>query len=511
MLLLCAAFVTCGASVGSSAASAHWASVRSHFPVRVVDRHRIVFLGTRSNVLRARLATHGYRRVQRFSVSEPAALVRIGRHALRGKNGRWFRPRTVRLAATAPKPLPPATPRPASPPPSGTTLPLATPASAAAFINSVGVNVHMSYFSTAYNDWQLVRDKLVELGVHHVRDAACPGCTTQRQRLLALAASGITVDFMMQQPGNSASLQDLVNMVAGPMRSAVDSVEGPNEYDRSGNPTWVTDLRAYQEQLYSLVRSTPALDGVPVIGPSLVGSTSFAALGDLSSAMDWGNAHPYSGGQVPTGTLAYNTRLETAVAQGKPMAATEAGYHNALGATGGQPPVSEEAAADYVPRLFLDMFRAGVPRTYLYELVDERPDPTRTASEDEFGLLRSDFSEKPAFRTLEELLHLTAPVGTIDLAPIHVQVTGPSDLRQLLLQTGPATYALVLWRDVKVWDQLTRMPIAVAPADASVQLGPEIAHAELSYLDDSQPRTAVSGNRFEVALLGDPVVVSLSI
>jgi hypothetical protein len=69
----------------------------------------------------------------------------------------------------------------------------------------------------------------------------------------------------------------------------------------------------------------------------------------------------------------------------------------------------------------------------------------------------------------------------------------------------------VLWRDVKVWDQLTRMPIAVAPADASVQLGPEIAHAELSYLDDSQPRTAVSGNRFEVALLGDPVVVSLSI
>jgi hypothetical protein len=385
------------------------------------------------------------------------------------------------------------------------------PASAAAFVNSVGVNVHMSYFDTSYNDWQQVRDKLVELGVHHVRDAACPGCTTQRQRLLALAASGIGVDFTMQQPGNSASLQDLVDMVAGPMRPAVEAVEGPNEYDRSGNPNWAADLRDYQQQLYGLVRSTPALDGIPVIGPSLTSGGAFTALGNLSGALDWGNAHPYSGGQTPTSTLAYNSSLVSTVAPSRPMAATEAGYHNALDATSGQPPVSEGAAAEYVPRLFLDMFRAGLPRTYLYELLDERPDPTQTAPENEFGLLRSDFSEKPAFRTLEALMHLTAPAGSADLAPIHLAVSGPSDLRQLLLQTGPASYALVLWRDVKVWNQTARTPIPVTPANADVQIGPEIGHTELTYLDDPEAAQNLTSTRFEVALSGGPAVLSLSI
>jgi hypothetical protein len=385
------------------------------------------------------------------------------------------------------------------------------PASASAFVNSVGVNVHMSYFSTSYNDWQQVLAKLVELGVHHVRDAACPGCTTQRQRLLALAASGIGVDFMMQQPGSSDSLQDLVNMVAGPMRPAVDAVEGPNEYDRSGDANWVTDLRDYQQELYGLVRSNPALEGIPVIGPSLTSGSAFTALGDLSGALDWGNVHPYSGGQTPTSTLAYNALVEKLVAQSKPIIATEAGYHNALNATSGQPPVSEDAAADYVPRLFLDMFQAGVPRTYLYELLDERADPTQTSPENEFGLLSSDFSEKPAFRTLAALMHLTAPEGSTHLSPIHLAVSGPTDLRQLLLQTGPTSYALVLWRDVKVWNQTARTPIPVTAVNADVRIGPEIGHTVLTYLDDSQGPRSLTGTDFEVALSGGAAVLALSI
>lgn len=532
-MLTLATLVAIGSSGTASAAPPHATAsdtavnVRWSTAVRVLNQRRIVFLGSGSRRLNARLDTRGYSKVQRFRVSDAAAVVRFGSHALRDRRGRWLRPRIVRIAkkgpgarppATPPAPSAPASPPPATPPPTtspspsppATNLPLAMPASAQAFNASVGVNVHMSYFDTAYNNWQAVRDELVRLGVHHVRDAACPGCTTQRNRLLALAAAGIHVDFTMQQPGNSASLQDLVNMVAGPMRSAVDAVEGPNEYDRSGNPTWVTDLRAYQQQLYSLVRSTPALDGVPVIGPSLTSSSAFTALGDLSGALDWGNVHPYAGGQIPTSTLAYNSTMESIVAPGKPMAATEAGYHNALNATGGQPPVSEAAAADYVPRLFLDMFRAGVPRTYLYELLDEKPDPGHTAPENEFGLLRNDMSEKPAFQTLEELLHLTAPVGTVDLAPVHLQVSGPADLRQLLIQTGPASYALVLWRDVKVWDQTTRTPIAVTPASANVALGPEIGHADLSYLDGPSPAQSMPGNQFEVPLNGEAAVLSLS-
>ena len=287
MPLLLVTFVAIGASLLAPTASAAPVSVRSSFPVRVLNQRRIQFLDAGSTLLRARLVTHGYRRIQRFEVQAPVALVRIGRHALRGKDGRWMRAHTVRLATQAPpqQSLPPAMPRPAIPapaipaprPPIVSSLPLMAPSSASSFLDSVGVNVHMSYVDTSYNDWQQVRDKLVELGVHHVRDAACPGCTAQRQRLLALAASGIGVDFTMQRPGSTMSLTDLVNMVAGPMRSAVDAVEGPNEYDHAGDPNWVANLRAYQQQLYSLVRAAPSLDGVPVIGPSLVSPSSFAA------------------------------------------------------------------------------------------------------------------------------------------------------------------------------------------------------------------------------------------
>ena len=76
---------------------------------------------------------------------------------------------------------------------------------------------------------------------------------------------------------------------------------------------------------------------------------------------------------------------------------TEAGYHNALSSTTGQPPASEEAAAVYMPRLLATAFGAGVERTFIYELVDEKPDPGLIDAEQHFGLLRNDLSPKPAF------------------------------------------------------------------------------------------------------------------
>jgi len=118
------------------------------------------------------------------------------------------------------------------------------PKRASTFLDSVGVNVHMSYFDTSYRNWQGVRKKLVELGVRHVRDGACPGCKEQRERLLALAAAGIRTDYIMGQPGGDTSLRKMVDMVAGPMRSTVDSVEGPNEYDRSGARSWARDRKS---------------------------------------------------------------------------------------------------------------------------------------------------------------------------------------------------------------------------------------------------------------------------
>jgi hypothetical protein len=517
-----------GAESGAGVISLRWS-----VPVRVVHPRRVVFLSASGRRLRSRELSRRLSRGHAFSVSGRAQLrrVRVGRHAARTRSGRWARamvlvvrrapvvvPGSTGAGSTgasvlgAPAPVP--APAPGPNPGPGPRLPLVTPASGSAFVDSVGVNVHMSYFSTAYNNWQEVRDRLVELGVRHVRDGACVGCTGQRQRLLALASAGIGVDFIMRQPGSPDSVPSLVDMLAGPMRPAVDAIEGPNEYDSSGGSDWATSLRDYQSQIYDLTKTNPALAGVPVLGPSLVSSRSYNLLGSLGDALDVGNVHPYAGGGLPAVSLASNLGLETVTAGSKPVMATEAGYQNALQATEGQPPVSEDAAAAYVPRLFLDMFTAGVARTYLYELVDEHADAGLTNAEDHFGLLRSDFSEKPAFQSLATLLRLTGGSGPgFALNPLRLNVVGaPTDMRRLLLQTGPQSYVLVLWRDVSVWDTTQRRALPVTPVGVGVKLGSEVSGLVLHRLDQTGSSTAVSGPApsLDVPVGGAPVVLTIS-
>jgi hypothetical protein len=387
----------------------------------------------------------------------------------------------------------------------------ALPRRASSFVNSVGVNVHMSYFDTAYNHWQEVRDKLVELGVRHVRDSACVGCKVQRRRLLALGQAGIWMDYVMRQPGSPDPLPSLVDLLAGPMRSTVDSIEGPNEYDRSGDPHWASHLRAYQRQLGQLVRSEPRLRGVPVIAPSLVSAPDYFKLGNLAHWVDFGNIHPYAGGQVPLANLAPNVHFEGVVAPHRRIVVTEAGYHNALASHGGHRPVSEAADADYVPRLFLDFFRAGIARTYLYELVDEWPDPAHVNQEKNFGLLRNDFSEKPAFRTLKALLSAVRTVGSprFRLRPLDYGIqNSPWDLRRLLLQTGRDSYALVLWENTSVWDTTRLRPLAARGAIARLTVAGGARAVSVTSLGRRRPVRLNRGGAVRVGAM--PVVVRIA-
>ncbi len=388
------------------------------------------------------------------------------------------------------------------------------PRRATSFLDSVGVNVHMSYFDTAYRHWERVRAKLVELGVRHVRDGACPGCAEQRQRLQALAAAGIRTDYIMGRPGDSPSIRKLVAMVAGPMRSTVDALEGPNEFDRGSPHAWVRRLRRYQHRLYRAVRSAPSLAGVPVFGPTLVFGGDFRRLGSLARYTDFGNVHPYSGGKVPAANLGFNRRKEKLVAPRRPLVASEAGFHNARYSRDGNRPVSERAQAEYVPRLFLDFFRSGVSRTYVYELLDENANPSRSNAQKHYGLLRHNFSEKPAFRTLKALLHSLGPPSSpaFPLVPLDYGFApgAPRDLRQLLLQTGPRTYSLVLWRNVSVWNTDALRTRRVRPRTVKVKLGGGAHAAAVRDLRRHKPVPA-SGAGVKLRLTGMPKVVAITL
>jgi hypothetical protein len=329
-----------------------------------------------------------------------------------------------------------------------------TPAPAAAFADSVGVNVHMSYAESAYADPRIA-ERVREVGVRHVRDGLELGRPDQWARLLELARVGARSTLILGDP-REGDIPALLATLRNDVRPAVEAVEGPNEYDASGDPRWAEALRRYQRELAASLERDPALRGLPLLGPSFVERDSRMELGDLSGALDLGNLHPYPGGSAPESGLPSEVGLARVVAAAKPLVATETGYHNALEATYGQPPVTEEVAADYLPRLYFSHFAAGIRRTFWYELVDEYTNPERDDAEQHFGLLRRDLSRKPAFSALANLNRIVRDQGEAEaqLEPLAMRVTAEEEVRRVLLQRRDGTYLLALWRPV----ELERVP-----------------------------------------------------
>jgi hypothetical protein len=352
-------------------------------------------------------------------------------------------------------------------------LPAVPAAPAAELRDSVGVNVHLSYASTPYNNFPAVKSALLELGVRHVRDGACAGCTWLFPRMLDLGASGIRFTLIAGSPRNTTgTLPNNLAAIRDKLRGAVTAVEGVNEYDISGDADWAPKVRAFQADLYSRVQADPGLRGLDVIGPSLVWPASRTTLGDLSASMTYGNLHSYPGGQTPARNLGSELPLAAKVSAAKPVVATETGYHNALAVTGTHAPADEVTAGVYTERLPLDYFRRGIRRAFLYELIDQKPELGKTNMQMHFGLLRNDLSRKPAFTALKALLATVGDGKPATPRSLRYDLTGgDASLRQQLFARADGSFSLALWRDVSMWDTKTRTQIAVTPTPVTVRLG----------------------------------------
>jgi hypothetical protein len=356
-----------------------------------------------------------------------------------------------------------------------------------AFVESVGVNVHLGYTDTPYREEAAVRDRLLELGVRYVRDGIAQKRPDVYRRMRELARHGVRTNLIVGDPlqrWDIGPLDAQLDLIAGELAPAgvVASLEGPNEYDLAGQDNWAAPLRDYQRRFFEGVRARPALAGIPVLGPSLVKRESRDQLGDVSAWLDYGNMHPYPGGREPDldAQMDDELRLASRNSASKPVQATETGYHNGLRDQTGHLPASEQAVAVYLPRLYLDYFRRGVARTFAYELVDEWPDPSGTDREAAFGLLRHDFSEKPAYTALKRLLSLLSDRGpSFEAGGLDITIEGAtSRLRHLLLQKRDGSHYLVLWRTTPVWDPVGRH--AVDPFRASVRVSLNGAEAPMA-------------------------------
>jgi hypothetical protein len=339
------------------------------------------------------------------------------------------------------------------------------------FVNSVGVNVHLHYDGSVYDRGfeTIVKPKLVAAGIRHVRDGAYTGTgegsgSKYYRRCRELAAAGIRFDLVTAIRTKWSGPTDYAKLpaVAGWCGGAVDGFENSNEPDVQPMPAgydWRTQTILAQRSIYTVVNGTASTRPIPVIGPAIAFSP--LAVGDLSAYLDYGNWHPYPGGQCPICGDVYHQTFETLMPRfrkpsgSKQLMATETGYNNAIhsGANGNRP-VSELAAGKYMPRLLLELYKHGFARTYLYELIDERPDPARTRRDSNFGLLRNDGSEKPAYRAVKSLLRLLSDRGpAFKPGSLDYTLTGnTSGLDHLLLQNRDGTFMLAVWLEKSSYD-----------------------------------------------------------
>ena len=364
------------------------------------------------------------------------------------------------------------------------------PVDARAFVDTIGVNTHLFYVDTSYGNYSMVRRRLRELGVRHIRDGFDPGRTRVFfKRVNDLGRAGIKSTLIacrVEPPGTSWTIyvKDAKTKVA----RSLDALEGVNEPDLVAAGTdWIGAARGCQRRMHDQAKATtfgPPLR-VPVLGPSIQ-APDIQRLGDISDRADGGTIHPYPGGLSPSrpGVYGYVPQVASVRAYHfggapAPVHATETGYHDAMNTTDSHPPTSQRAIATYMPRLFLEHAKAGITRTFAYELVDERPDPALADVELNFGLFESDWSPKPSARALSNMITLLDSPRRSPRARLRYSLSQTEDrdgpgprgaVDDMLLQKADGSYWLALWQDSRVWDENARADIANPSSPVRVKL-----------------------------------------
>ena len=106
--------------------------------------------------------------------------------------------------------------------------------SAASFVSSIGVNVHMWETTSGYGNLSLVENSLAYLGIVNVRDNYIPASLSA---FAALANSGYRLDLAI--PSDAITIANYVTQIdafnaAHP--GSIKAIEGPNEIQYfSGN------------------------------------------------------------------------------------------------------------------------------------------------------------------------------------------------------------------------------------------------------------------------------------
>jgi hypothetical protein len=391
------------------------------------------------------------------------------------------------------------------------------------FVDSIGINTHYGNAiytgGNAYAD-RRIDQKLAELGVRHIRDHSWNDTALEIADNL-YTEHGIRTTLILGETTRSPA--DLVNLLKA--HPGYEAIEGLNEPDFNPRSySGFTDVpsannssatRAFQNDLYAAVKATPQTQSVQILSPAMARSDRSQHL--LPISFDVAAMHSYPSAREPTFNLDTNI-AQMATLRGnplKPLMSTETGYYNNPVQFGWIP---EHLSAKYVPRLYAEYFNRGIERTYLYELANQGPDTTQR--EQNFGLVRFDMSEKPAFRALENLIDLLEEPAAPEFTPRSLDYTlsGSGNIPSVhhtLLQKSNGTFYLLLWNEVPVFNRTANnnqgVEISNSPLSVTLMLNTNIAKARTFLPNNSLNPTATYSNpaTINLSVLDQMLVVEL--
>ena len=337
------------------------------------------------------------------------------------------------------------------------------------FVRRLGVVTHVRYSDSAYRDHDATIKRLGFLGLSAVRDTAPKAGSAVPYGKYVKAG----VRFSLNCSPDGAAREDkaqvgevLDRILAGfPGAAGIDYLEGPNEPNNqpirfggvSDTKTSFAAVTAYVEALHAAMRSRREFDHIPLLGVSNTPRL------DLRADMD--NEHPYPNrGSQP------GEQLRKALARRtRPLVATEFGYN-----TGPQSKwptrVDEPTQAVFLLNGAFDAVSLGYRRLYIYELLDEKPDPGFATPNLHWGVFRFDGTPKVAATAIRNLLQIMTPQSVAGSAPTWLPtVSGlPPTAQTLVLRGGPHTTFVALWNEPKIWDAGASQPLSIAPQEVTL-------------------------------------------
>jgi hypothetical protein len=160
-------------------------------------------------------------------------------------------------------------------------------------------------------------------------------------------------------------------------------------------------------------------------------------------------------------------------------------------------------------RTLLEAWNAHVPRTYIYELVDEGGGYFGS-----YGLTNGSGNVKPAYTAVKNLLaHLSDPGTSIVPGSLAYSLAAPAQVHHALFQKRDRSFVLALWLEVSEWDPNANRSLGVVPQSATLTFGRSPSSLRTTTFDDAgntTSRTVARAGVLSIGVDGSPVLLDVT-